>query len=179
MHDCLRRFIVGHGADPVLSTSPFDVMFARKLFDDSGYAAGVWFQRLYRYHAGRCRLRGMLDDGKYAADTAPEDPRRDAEYQALVSDRRVTGKGLDSVAGVVVFHEVPRWLTALVSQQMPSVEDIAARNEFIIALAAIRAIWLEFGKETTETLQARAKANRSAGLSLAELPRRGRRIVDP
>lgn len=180
MHECFRRFIVGEGADPVLSTSPFDVMFARGIFDESIYAAGIWFQRLFRYHAGRCRIKGILDDGQYSSYTTPEDPRRDAEYRALVSDKRSTVAGLDCLASIIVFHEVPRWLTGVVAHRMPSIDDIAERHKFVEAITSVREIWIEFGRETTDTLRVRAIDNRlSAGLRLPKLPRRDRRDVDP
>lgn len=180
MQECLRRFIVGDGADPVLSTSPFDVMFARRLFDESFYAAGIWFQRLFRYRAGRCRIKGILDDGKYCSYTLPEDPRRDAEYRALVSDRRSTTSNLDCLASIIVFHEIPGWLVGIIVGRVPSSTDITDRNKFIDAITTIRDIWIELGKETTESLRERAASNMLlTGFTVPKLPRRHRRVFDP
>lgn len=158
MKDCWRRAIVGDNADPVLSTSPFDVMLARGLLDQEDYDAGIWFQRLLRYRAGRCRLRGMLDDGRYSSHTAPEDPRRDAEYLALSHDPRVGRGDIDLLIGTIVYHEIPRWLTSVIHGRTLTREEQTERDSFLTAIVRIKTIWLEFARETEDTLRARCRA---------------------
>lgn len=160
MHDCLKRMIVGDDADLVLATTPIDVMFARKIegrnglsFNTDHHKAGEWFQRLFRYHApGRCRLRGVLDDGQYSNDTNPENPHRDAEYLALTTDPRWSREALSSLEDVIVFGITPKWLLKIITSTVQHDYEVQARYDFIDALELLKTIWIEFDKYPTEAL---------------------------
>lgn len=157
--DVRRQIIVGDGADPVLSSCPLDIMYARRVqgadgleFSNDHKAAAEWFLRLYRYRYP-CKLKGALDDGMGGG--APNDnPQRDAEYRALCADRRMNSDAFNLLADVLVFQIYPDWLREIiyfrVKNAMPK-----SQIEFMTAIDALRKIWLEFAGMSMEALRAR------------------------
>lgn len=158
--DVRRRMIVGDNADPVLSSCPLDIMWARRIrgagdlvFGYEHHMAGEWFLRLYRYRNGGCKLKGCLDISQRASsDTNPDNPHRDAEYKALTSDPRLPSESIDMLADVIVFGFMPPWLNAIIFGASVGIPEGQAR--FMAALDVLRDIWIECGSQSTETLLA-------------------------
>lgn len=149
MMDMRRRVIVGDGADLVLSSCPLDVMYARRVcgngveFSHDHKAAGEWFLRLYRYRQGRCTVKGCLDISYGGRSAGRDDPNRDAEYWALVTDRRLQPWQLSMLADAIVFHITPRWLAGIIAGTSRGTP--AEQVEFMAGLDVLRQMWLEFG----------------------------------
>jgi hypothetical protein len=161
MQNCLRRMIVGDNADIVLSTCPLDIMKARAIegpggviFDDERHKAGEWFLRLYRYRNGGCKLRGALDSAGHGDDTNIDNPHRDAEYLALMTDHRMANGVANLLADVIVFGNMPRWLSDIILHAGHA-EHTPEQMEFMTAMTALKTIWLEFGSQSTAQLRSK------------------------
>lgn len=150
LHDARRQAIVGDGADPVHASSPLGVMYARKIhgafplvFADDHKAAAEWFIKLYRYRNPRCTPKGTLDIGVRGGDV-PEQPKRDAQFRALMCDRRM--RDVQLLVCPLVFDIYPRWLSEIVEAGREPVVISAEQAEFMAILDALRAVWVEFGR---------------------------------
>lgn len=168
MQDCWRRYLVGDGADPTLSTTPFDIIYARQLRGADGrslnvdhQSAAIWFLRLYHYRNGRCdRLRGCLDFGGLAGDVNADNARRDAEELACLGDPRLSSNDREMLVDVIALGRMPRWLVNLIAGNRYSVRD---QHDFIAAVDMLRIIWIDFDDDTTESLRNRYERRRMIG----------------
>lgn len=166
MRDCLRRALVGDGADLALSSSPIDIIFARRFGDDNGiefgeqhHAACEWMLRLYRYRSP-ISVRSALNFGEHSGPgMKPENEHRDAEYLALALDTRLSDKWRSSLVNTVVFRSVPQWLWAILENR-ESLDN--ERREFIRACEALRLIWLDYGDKSASQLRAEVRQRRHA-----------------
>lgn len=168
MQDCWRSHLVGDGADMTLSSTPFDIIYARRLSGANGLvlnvdhqSAAMWFLRLYHYRNGRCdRLRGCLDFGGLSGDVNADNARRDAEALACMGDPRLSAADRDMLVDVVAFGRMPRWLAYLIAGRSYSVRE---QHEFIAAVETLRLIWIDFDDDTTESLRWRYARRRQNG----------------
>lgn len=168
MQDCWRRYLVGDGADLALSSTPFDIIYARRLCGADGrslnvdhQSAATWFLRLYHYRNGRCdRLRGCLDFGGLAGDVNAENARRDAEQLACMGDPRLSWRDREMLVDVVALGRMPRWLVDVIAGRPHRVRE---QHAFIAAVDTLRTIWIDFDDDTTESLRGRYERRRRAG----------------
>ena len=94
------------------------------------------------------RYEEHFDFGGYHITTAGENPHRDAEYRALMADKRLSCKNKIDMVNVIVFHRMPRWLTGIIT-------DTRGRDgmaDFLHTIDVLRRIWTEFGGMSTDQL---------------------------
>ena len=150
LHNVRRQAIVGDGADPVHASSPLGVMYARKVrgafplvFVDDHKAAAEWFIRLYKYRNGRCTPKGTLDIG-VRGGSAVEQPKRDAQFRALMCDRRM--RNVQLLVCPLVYDIFPRWLEQIIDARREPAVISTEQAEFMAVLDALRLVWVEFGR---------------------------------
>ena len=147
-----RIAIVGEKADPVLSTRPIDIMFARKVITQENLQAADWYLRLYRYRHGACqRLKSTLDDSR--GGNPFESPRMDAEYWVLNNNKELTNHVLTSIQDVIVFETSPRWLAVLVCSggKIDNKSEMQKR-QFVADLGILTRIWSDCGRKSDEDI---------------------------
>lgn len=147
-----RQAIVGEKADPVLSTRPIDIMFARKVITQENLQAADWYLRLDRYRYGAChRLKSALDDSR--GGTPFESPRMDAEYWVLNNNPSLTNQVLASIQDVIVFETSPRWLAVLVCSggKLDSKSEMQKRD-FVKDIGILTRIWLDCGRKSDDDI---------------------------
>ena len=161
MYDARRRAIVGDGADPILAGYPLGVMYARRIrgpgtirFGEDHKASAEWFIHLYRYRNGPCTPKGTLDIGVHGG--AAEYPKRDAEFRALMSDRRM--RNVQVLVCPLVHDIFPRWLLEIVAANQEPLAIARDQAVFMATIDVLREIWVEFGGKSEQALRDKAPA---------------------
>jgi hypothetical protein len=135
-----RRRLVGPDADPVLSTSPVDIMFARDLIDADTHCAALWFRATARTLFGRPHFRDSLDD------TCAREPTPAAMHWAELRYCFVAGtlEALDrsELLDLLHFQILPPWLVKVVNHGTALRSgDLDARARQLRALARLAHVW--------------------------------------
>ncbi len=127
-----RRRLVGAGADPVLSTSPVDILFARQLVDDETVVAAEWFRKTARVFLGAPMRRNLLDPER--SSEPPEAAQRWAETRYCFLAETIDAGRRAELLNLIHFTIVPPWLVHLVNGQPLSVRDHHDRARQMAAL---------------------------------------------
>lgn len=128
-----RRRLVGAGGDPVLATSPVDIMFARQLVDQETVVAAEWFRNTARVFLGAPHRRNLLDRSG-ALSEPPESAQRWAETRYFFLAETIDAGRRAELLNLVHFTIVPPWLVHLVNGQPLSSRDHQDRARQMAAL---------------------------------------------
>ena len=134
-----RRRLVGDGADPVLATSPVDILFARQLVDADTLAAAEWFRRTARLVLGAPHPRNVLDPER---GTEPsEGALRWAEIRYCFLAETITATRRGELLNLIHFTIVPPWLIRFVNGIPLSSRDIQDRARQMAALSDLAHVY--------------------------------------
>ena len=121
--------------DPALSTSPIDVLKARKIISDEAHSAAVYFAALRKIVFGKAHP-GAIDLTAVSAFSGADEPdRADAEIKyrdACNAVKAISRASLDALENLVVHERWPCWMVARTKAQQP--RDY---HKFTLGLAAL------------------------------------------
>jgi hypothetical protein len=135
-----RRRLVGPDGDPVLSTSPIDIMAARRLIDQDTYSAALWFRATARTLFGRPHFRDSLDNSSAVEPTHAAMRWSEIRYSFLAECLEAPDRG--ELLDLLHFQILPHWLIRTINNGTAlRAGDLDARARQLRALARLADVW--------------------------------------
>ena len=139
----IKRLALVGGGDPTLSSTPFDIMFARGIVNPEQYNAGLTYWYLYTRVFGKPFPQSNTSKLLSPINTRSVEnivKRRDVEHQSLLFDccafivREAGQRAYNLMSSIIVFQEHPNYLYYLKVKSRDSAKKIVVRS----ALDSIR-----------------------------------------
>ncbi len=127
-----RKRLVGPGADPVLATSPVDILYARQLVDADTLAAAEWFRGTARLVLGAPHRRNLLDAERSSEPSEPAQRWAEIRYSFLAETITATRRG--ELLELIHFSVLPHWIVKTVNGVPLGARDLQVRARQLAAL---------------------------------------------